>query len=575
MLSAKINNQWIDMFPGTSIKYVFNSPAFSDSPIVGDFSYTVSFPLTDVNKGVFDYVNLADNFEDTVEFDIELYNEGIYLIFGVFQIKNVSGKISGNIINSAFSFSNQIKNKTTKDLDLGGTIDLSIITHDVFLLSVINGCFPDYNFTLFPVLNEILYDGTIVEAAWHDILYINRYNPSTTDHIFYPYLAYVINQIFKTFNYNISNSLANNNELSKLVLLGVFKENLYDLYVYNHYNLVEHIIECDLIKLLKQINSTFCTSFFFDHKTQSAEMIFNKDLLSSTDYVDWTDKVVGEVNKEFEEIEDGYNLNYDFDSADQSISDRQIKDGIIDEYTMELPVLTPDDLPIYENMGMHGNEVRYVTCEDTYYIIKNFPNPNPNYIWIVLTWNFFSKITGEGLKERRSKLSTLGMNWHLKETGTLKDDWMVPHSNQELFSDPIKGFKDYAVDVPDYDRCIPQYVNKFEPRILFYRGMCPDVSNNNYPLGSSGKYDAKGNSLGNLTLNWDGDDGLYENFHKKWLTFRENSKPQKFLILLNEIDLLNLKINKKIKINSNFYLPKKITIDLPIKKSATVEMYRI
>jgi len=119
MLAAKINNEWVDMYPNTRLKYVYNSPAFSDSPIVGDFSYPLSFPLTNVNKNIFGFLQRADINEETKEYPCELYDNNILIISGNFKVsKSDKLKITGNLINSAYHFINLIKTKQPRTLIL-------------------------------------------------------------------------------------------------------------------------------------------------------------------------------------------------------------------------------------------------------------------------------------------------------------------------------------------------------------------------------------------------------------------------------------------------------------------------
>lgn len=571
MISVKINNQFVDLFEDASLKYVFNSPAFSADAIVGDFSYSMSFPLTDTNKQIFNWIDATDSYDDTVEYTFELFDQNNFIVSGIFKVTDVEGKISGNLLNSGYNFKNTIVNKTTKDLDLGGKRTFAnVLTH---LVDVTASIYPNYDYTVFPILNEILFDGSVVETDWDNDLYINHYNP-VGDYILFPYLAYVIDRLFYTFNYSNTNAIASHNELLKLVLVGIFRDPNPELYDQQEFDLVDHILKYDLEELLKSLNSTFCTSFFFDSKKNSADMIFNKALLTA-DAVDWTDKVVGDRGKNYSDQDPGFALKYEWDGTDETVSELQLGNDILNEYTISPAVLIPADLPVYTNMAFHTGEVRYVTCADAYYIIRYFPGQTPDAAWVVLTWNFFTRIVGDGLKERPSKMSTMGMSWHQKKTGSYRNFWMTPVSNQQLFSDPDKGIKEAQSPTATYAYCLQDYVNDFEPRVLFYRGMQPDDKNVTYPFGSSGKYNAKGDLIGQLTLNWIGSDGLYENFWKEWLDFIDTAKVFKFKIQLNIVDILNLDMQKQVRIENNNYLIKKISIDFPIKKAATVELVRI
>ena len=579
MLAAKINNEWVDMYPNTRLKYVYNSPAFSDSPIVGDFSYPLSFPLTNVNKNIFGFLQRADINEETKEYPCELYDNNILIISGNFKVsKSDKLKITGNLINSAYHFINLIKNKTTKDLDLGGTITPANL--DDYFDDMYDSGYPDYPCARFPILNEILFNDTIAESDWFlDWKYINRWDPPSTDsYILFPYLAYVIDRIFAKFDYSITNAIANHSELVKICLINIFTDvYMFQLNPWDEFNLLEHIVKCDLTKLLSGINNTLATAFFFDFRQQKADMIFLKDLLSSTDYDDWTDKVISGPEKAFNYEDKGFLLSYEWDSTDESISEKQLEDGILDNITPDTPVLTPDNLPIYATMKDHAGEVKYVKAESDYYIILNTATPPAElWEWALFTWDLFGKTVGDGLNEKLSKLSTLGMKWHEDKIGSPAYDWLTPQSDQMLFKEPGKGMMNLLLgEDAIYYNCRKEYVDDFEPRILFYRGLQKNSNDDLYPLGTSGKYDAQGTSIGSLTLTWDGSDGLYENFHKEWLTFLDNSEPVNFKVLLNKVDVLNLNLARKKRIGSINYLIKKLEVDYPIKEAVVVTVYKV
>ncbi|MFK5893713.1 MAG: hypothetical protein QM504_10885 [Pseudomonadota bacterium] len=579
MIQIKINGEWVETYPGTSLKYVFNSAAFSDKAIVGDFSYSLSFPDSDNNALIFGFISNPDLYNHTSQHNCELYEQNNLMVSGVFKItKAVKGdKISGNFINSAYDFKGQIENMTTKDLDLGGDHEFLIQSEfDAYILAMMNGSYPDYKFAQFPVLNETYLDGTPEEDNWQSILYINPYNPGGND-VYYPYLAYIIEQLFAKFGYNISsNTIAEHLELKKLCLIGLLEDT--HVVEYTGYNLHYHVLKVDLNKLLESIKSTLGISFFFSHKSKGVSMGFLKDLLVSGNYVDWTDKIIGKLSKVVDSNDTGYVLSHSFDSTDTTISEMQLPDGIFDNAVIETAVLLPADLPDYANMGIHAGEIRKVICEDMYYIIVDIdPEPTLDHQWTKLTWNFFGKVVGDALNEKQSLLTTLGMNWHSKKLGgdSYRNGWMTPHSDQVLLTKPVTGTLGMLVPGNQNYGLAEALVNDFEPRVLFFRNMRPDAVDVDYPLGTSGKYDAKGNLIGTLTLNWDGADGLYINFWKDWLKFIDEGIPMEASVNLDLLDILKLDTRKQIKIGNNFYLLKKLTIDYPIEKAATAEIVRV
>ncbi len=574
MLSVKINGSFVKMFPGTKIKYQYNSPAFSEKALVGDFSFNLSFPV-EGNEVVFGFLHRQDIFVEEWQPEIQVYLDSILLIDGVYKInKTTDNQVTGNIINPAYHFINVIKNKTTKDLDLGGTHTYPPTGYTLtnYCYDLREGGYPTYKFAYFPILNESLFDGTGAADDWATKLYINRHYGGTNENVYFPYLAYLLDQIFKTYDYNLTNNaIANDSDLVKLVLVNIYKDpTMFDLYEQQAYNLLEHVLPCSLTKLMELLNGMFATSFFFDYRQRNVKMLFKKDILSSSEYIDWSNKIVGRKQKENEHIESGWYLQYEWD-GDDAISTYQLEDGILDNITLEDPVNTPDDLPTYDPMFTHNGEVRFVICMNAYYIIKKVQSDPYVYDWVFFCWGFFGLKVGDALKEHPSKMLTMGMYYHSSKRSEMTSyALMTPYSNITLCKDE-RGMLGTA----SYQNLVPQYVNEIEPRLMFYRGMRKDAGNIDYPLGTSGKHDMDGNVIGTYTLDWDGDTGLYKSFWEEWLNVTDKEKPFKFFVKLSLVDLLSLDLSKKIKINSTFFLIKNIIIDFPISGPATVEMVKI
>jgi len=595
MISVKINNQFVDLFEDASLKYVFNSPAFSDAAVVGDFSYPMSFPLTDLNKEIFNYIDLVDTYEDVINYPFELYLKDQFIVGGNFKVTDIEGKISGNLLNSGYGFINTIKNKTTRDLQMSDITRHTGDIQEIIEASHASG-YPTYHFAHFPILNEILYDDIEYEDInWKTLPYLNFYtydinnDPVFFIHVLFPYLAHVVDSIFSTFDIRAENNLiAEHTELKKLVLLNLYRKRKYP----ETYRLVDNIVEVSIEELLKGINDTLGIKLFFDHRVNQVEMIYLKDLLSSGDYVDWTDKVVNQPKKNISEDLSFKSFEFDFDSGDETISAIQIIKEIFDELTLTAPVNSTVQLPDYSSGGWssHAGETTFVVSDQCYYIIVD--DGTGVYGWEPLTWKFFKKLLNEeNEKEHNSTLSPVGMLDHLlrhdlgvergSTSGTSTSQayyntyWLTPFWNQKLFQKSTSGaLARLKPDDLNGNVSGPDYID-IKARLLFFRGLRDDHSNYKYPLGTNSHYDCKGTSIGSLSLTWEGSDGLYENFWKDWIEFINKAKPYPFEIQLDMVDILSLKMKKKVRIANNKYLIKKISVDFPIKKPAIVELVRI
>lgn len=113
--------------------------------------------------------------------------------------------------------------------------------------------------------------------------------------------------------------------------------------------------------------------------------------------------------------------------------------------------------------------------------------------------------------------------------------------------------------------------NDFPFKLLFWRGLQGGIPTATAQAFGSYQY----------TLQIDTEKGIYNNFWKEYISFLQTCKyvPQK-KVYLSIIELKNFDINKKVVINHNHYIIKKLSIDIDnsndsITKPATVELVKI
>lgn len=113
--------------------------------------------------------------------------------------------------------------------------------------------------------------------------------------------------------------------------------------------------------------------------------------------------------------------------------------------------------------------------------------------------------------------------------------------------------------------CVPRwegdrYHRPEEAYVMFYRGIVPSTrSGHSYPYLSPYRQSPSGGGVtGNLSLSWNGSDGLLENFHKEFRQWIERDKVKvSGNFLLDALDLHNLDITSKVHLKGrNFYIEK-------------------
>lgn len=126
-----------------------------------------------------------------------------------------------------------------------------------------------------------------------------------------------------------------------------------------------------------------------------------------------------------------------------------------------------------------------------------------------------------------------------------------------------------------------------KPVFLFYRGLqirdrysSDSVSNpvtETYPLANSNNYNERQERIGELSLVWTGEDGLYEKWWKEWHEALKRMRPVSRAIRMTATDLEQLDWMARIRIDDHLYLVKRIQITLTTQQilPASVELMQI
>jgi len=599
--SVKFNGITADLLPDASLKYVMNSPAFSNSVLVGDFSYSISFPNTDINRKIFKFIERIDIAEETTQMECQLFLYDNFFVDCIFQV-NKSSKyaVQGNLINSAYDIINKIKGKTTKDLT--NLYMENFPTYDDrvdYLKDSINHNQDSRPFVIFPVYNNHQLtdkitndDGTTFEIPFG--YYVNEMQNDAGNMVFvgpnyvaFPYIGYIIDKIFEYFNFKVEDNKFKSGELAQLVLLNFIKstasvfnidsESLFDISP-GYFSLINHIVKVDIEKLLENLNKVFCHAFFSDRINNTFQSVLLKDLLVA-DYIDWTEKIVAIEDKEFGHDSSDYYFHFDFSDDALSNGQKPIEEKDIQpNYTVD----NFDELPDTAST----NEIAYVTELDTFFYWGKKSNDSQDTSaprWHNYSYNFFGKkivsddkdeneigtnlspVPLENITEQKTDGILKRVPYNLMDTNNYLREWALPYTDQQI----VNTF-------------FPADFVKIDPRLCFYRGLATGRqtintawNNFSYPFGTPGNKDPQGNKIGDIQLKWDGDEGLYNTFWKDWIEILAKQSTIIFKIKLTTIDILNIDLKKRIKIGSNFYLIKKLTMDLPLINPVKVEMVRI
>ena len=97
---------------------------------------------------------------------------------------------------------------------------------------------------------------------------------------------------------------------------------------------------------------------------------------------------------------------------------------------------------------------------------------------------------------------------------------------------------------------------------LMYRGLISDRDGNLMPYAGSSAYSYFGEPLGQMSLLWRGERGLYNVWWKNWLLALEKMRPVNYPTRLTAADLANLDWRNKVVIDKHSYFLKRIQVTL-------------
>jgi hypothetical protein len=113
--------------------------------------------------------------------------------------------------------------------------------------------------------------------------------------------------------------------------------------------------------------------------------------------------------------------------------------------------------------------------------------------------------------------------------------------------------------------------NECPDRITLYRGIAPNFDGDNYPLASGIPWDGEGTLLGDYSLRWDGQYGMYESWWIGWHTMLKQGKRISLRLLLTVPDLINFNFEDKIRIGNMDYFVEKLRVTFTESGLAPVE----
>ena len=567
MLQIIVKGQSIDLLPDTSFNLIIENPFLLADRIPVPYTTNFDIPATAQNLDFFKYPNRINTNGVFKEYSTEVFFGPVKLLKGYLVVKEFdihikaffravefTDNLAKNLFDIEFTHYN-FGNSRLINLDFDDPNDLGgkYANH-------IKDKFNDENaeFALAPIKIKTEENPTTLGLQESVKQYFNNYDAKFKSFVFknanfhgtifpMPFVYYLINTIFG--NTLINNPFANF-ELKKLVIptfyhpkfslfhqienQGVLLDNYLDPpFEYSLKDFMADKLANDFLKDLFKLFS--CSLLSNDGKF---EIKFSKDIINSKLVENWTDKLIEQLSISLQEKQD-------------------FKYGYTDYQTIK----TPTTLFDLENiLALKNTEVPESTIIPDYE--ANFKIAHTAQVYSIKNGESKKNLLLSGLEpntipkngfDNTCNLSPLPMQlqkYWWRDFGSDAD----PNSTLEL--------KDWFVPVYEADK---RFDRPDKLNIMIYQGLTDAfVNGHRYPYLTCFDVDAFGRVLGDLTLRWEGENGILNRYHKEFKAWVEKEKIRitgTFLLDALDIKNLNLTIRKSIN-NRNFFIER---LQIPIK----------
>lgn len=552
MIGIRYEDVFLDINPEETLNWELNNLVFSSSDssqLPGSFSFPFQLPATPHNMRYLHHPERIDNASAfLIEGNVEIYFRRLAIFRGTMKVTkaSVDTGISVYIVVNPLS---TVKNTPLNELDLGG--DRAFANAAAVLSHAKDTAVDplDYDYVFFPIYNRDFLTASTGDLRYQ---YQNWYN--TVTQVFavddaYPAMMpfvrieYLLNVIFAGTDYTFENRWQITDELRRLVAYNN-KSMWTDEGLDTTINLQNHVSKTTAAAYIRKLMGAFCLGLFYNPWDKLLRLIPLQSLLDSDVKHNWTDKILyaPTVNSSTEQPEI-ICWKRDDDDGTWAYYDKYIKPAIDDSFDWADILTAP--------AGTY-----YIVNRHSYYL----KNSIPRYFFKFQTLGCGPTETGKPVFEAECQaLWDVFMAGEGHSTPTDSDYDLLPQCR-------IKGNVKYVSG----DDIVSQE-NECPDRITLYRGMYTDMDGDDYPMASGIPWDGDGNLIGEYSLRWDGQYGMYETWWKGWHTMLRQGKNVTALLHLSITDLLSFQFEHKVRIQNQDFFVKRLRITLTPRGLAPVE----
>lgn len=582
MLSIRIDseNKFIDLFQNQEVSVSLSSPLFSEGVTAGSYCFNFNVPNSPNNASLLGFparlskFNIFDfkNIECSLFINFSFWKK---CVLNIVDANHYSIEIVLGLDASAFiaSEGSKLLPSLWKDesIFLGNT--MSEISDSI--VQNIDSYFPDNDFCyptyLNPNATKDIKDSGLASKYNQHFKFVNYFRNNKFDNWAIPdmpYLAYnllspqmfnssILAKIFSGNNL-IDNLFFKDSELNKLICFSPFINNKF--YFLTWFIDIFH----SLIFNSELLPEKTVPNVKISEYLSALLSMFNAKLITEPDGT-FSIKGASDIHNDPEIImlNPGSLMNIKLDDFDENSNEysfkmKQINDGFqnnfiksIKDYNIKGYVNAPLNLP------SSGNEYgdAYLVLSTNRWFVYTYDSISDSLKFVLYSYNFpydFERSQyWEGLKPFEYPSFSFQTN-----AGTILHDYWV---SDNLFS-PSRSMKVPQIDTgARIGSMYETFENKWSDiAFLFYRGVVPST-NPSYPYPyASFDNELNGAIIGNYSLAWDGEYGLFEKFHRPVFDVIKNGTSFKCNLNIPKHQLLKLDISKKYQSGDVVFYFKKI-----------------
>ncbi len=586
---------FIDLFPGTKLQMEQLTEIWDEDFGAAVYSLPVEAPWTDGNKRKFNFAERLQNDTGTSlqTWRVDVISDGMPIFYDAVitmlekngELTYARGKSNFTISGNKGLLGNLIKNKTLRDLYLGGVINMGAYTAREFATLRAGGTFsqysyvrfvpmaieqyidtgrPDYNneFLALDTVNNVVINsgGTAWEFGRPDTTTpTTAVAPGVAEYMDYrtiPFftIKYLLQQLFIENGYQVTGDFITSTDFDDLLLFNNYSLEVYDYTAYT--DLSTQILPANHVPatLLSDFIKAVCMAFnmypaFLDGRT--VELRYRRDRIKQRRIFDVTNYCAAQfISQVSSGQSNGYTLQY-AGNGDSYLGGR-VQD--ITTYTLAATVAKKADLDTIDiGRDFTTADIAFVVADDMYYRVAD-ATASP-VLWDAFSEKLDAYIVGDGSNSLDIPISPLATYVKQNETTGLME-------KQNFVGASMKG--SYAINNRQ------RVTNSFD--LIFFYGKMYTIDSLSQPISFNNNRDADNNKIVPYSLSLWGDDGIYANFYPEWIAIKTKNELVRVNVRVDEKLITLLNVNDFVMIYNVQLMIYKLLADYPVSNNPTAEL---